>query len=79
MNKKYHVKIIQQGNIQTLLIPPELYFSTSEVTIRSQNGQLIIEPDQKKSLLEVLASLEPWDDNFPDVDEGLLPLDNIEL
>lgn len=79
MNKKYHVKIIQQGNIQTLLIPPELYFSTSEVTIRSQNGQLIIEPDQKKSLLEVLASLEPEDDNFPDVDEGLLPLDDIEL
>ena len=46
-----------------------------------QNGVAIaiISPIQKKSLLQTLSSLEPLDEKFPDVDEGLLPLDDIEL
>jgi len=79
MNIKYHVKLIQEGNTQTLPIPPELNLDTTEVTIRQENGKLIIEPYQNKSLLEVLSTLEPLDEEFPDVDEGLLPLDDIEL
>jgi antitoxin VapB len=46
-----------------------------------QNGIAIaiISPIKKKSLLETLSTLEPLDEEFPDVDEGLLPLDDIEL
>lgn len=79
MKTKYHVKLIHQGNTQTLTIPEELNLPTSEVIIRQEDGKLIIEPYKKKSLLEVLSTLEPLDEEFPDVDEGLLPLDNIEL
>ncbi|NEN88904.1 MAG: type II toxin-antitoxin system Phd/YefM family antitoxin [Okeania sp. SIO3H1] len=39
----------------------------------------IISPVKKKSLLQTLSTLEPLDEEFPDVDEGLLPLDNINL
>jgi antitoxin VapB len=79
MNTEYRVKLIQQGNTQTLPIPPELNLDTTEVTIRQENGKLIIEPYHNKSLLEVLSTLEPLNEEFPDVDEGLLPLDDIEL
>ncbi|MEJ1936643.1 AbrB/MazE/SpoVT family DNA-binding domain-containing protein [Nostoc sp. NIES-2111] len=79
MSTEYHVKLIQQGNIQTLSIPEELTLSTSEVIIRQEDGKLIIEPYKKKSLLEVFANLDDIDEEFPDVDEGLLPLDDIEL
>ncbi|MBW4614514.1 MAG: AbrB/MazE/SpoVT family DNA-binding domain-containing protein [Desmonostoc vinosum HA7617-LM4] len=79
MSTEYHVKLIQQGNIQTLLIPQELTLSTSEVIIRQEDGKLIIEPYKKKSLLEVFANLDDIDEEFPDVDEGLLPLDDIRL
>ncbi|NDJ21837.1 AbrB/MazE/SpoVT family DNA-binding domain-containing protein [Nostoc sp. B(2019)] len=79
MTTEYHVKLIQQGNIQTLSIPEELTLSTSEVIIRQEDGKLIIEPYKKKSLLEVFANLDDIDEDFPDVDEGLLPLDDIEL
>lgn len=79
MSTEYHVKLIQQGNIQTLPIPQELTLSTSEVIIRQEDGKLIIEPYKKKSLLEVFANLDDIDEEFPDVDEGLLPLDDIEL
>lgn len=79
MSNEYHVKLIQQGDIQTLAIPQELTLSTSEVIIRQEGGKLIIEPYKKKSLLEVFANLDDIDEEFPDVDEGLLPLDDIEL
>ncbi|NEQ35542.1 MAG: type II toxin-antitoxin system Phd/YefM family antitoxin [Okeania sp. SIO3I5] len=39
----------------------------------------IISPVKKKSLLQTLSNLEPLDEDFPDIDEGLLPLDDIEL
>jgi len=79
MNTEYHVKLIQTGNIQTLTIPQELTLSTTEVIIRQEDGKLIIEPYKKKSLLETLSTLEPLDEDFADVDEGLLPLDDIEF
>ena len=47
--------------------------------IINHDEKLIIEPVKKKSLLEVLATLEDIDEDFPDIDQGLLPLDNIEL
>jgi len=79
MSTEYHVKLIQQGNIQTLPIPKELTLSTSEVIIRQEEGKLIIEPYKKKSLLEVFTNLDDIDEEFPDVDEGLLPLDDIQI
>jgi len=45
-----------------------------------EGNRLIIEPISKKlGLLAVLAELEPLDEDFPDIDEGLLPLDDIDL
>lgn len=79
MTAKYHVKLIQNGNIQTLSIPKELALSTSEVTICEEAGKLIIEPYQKKSLLEVLATLEDSEEDINISDEDLLPLDDIEI
>ena len=79
MLKEYHVKLIQQGNIQTLLIPIELKITTSSVIIHQEDDKLIIEPLRQKSLLKVLSTLEPLDEDFPDIDEGLLPLDDIEI
>jgi antitoxin VapB len=79
MKTKYHVKLTHQGNTQTLTIPEELNMPTSQVIIRQEGEKLIIEPYNKKSLLEVLSTLEPLDEDFPDIDEGLFPLDDIEL
>ncbi|PAX56119.1 antitoxin [Brunnivagina elsteri] len=79
MKAKYHVKLIQQGNTQTLTIPAELNLKTLQVIIRQEDGKLIIEPDRKKSLIEVLSTLEPLDEDFPDIDLCLLPPDDIEL
>ena len=51
------------------------------VTIHRDGDRLIIEPVRRKTLLEVLAGLEPLgpEDQFPDVDETLLPPEDIGL
>ena len=76
MTTAYKVKLIQKGNTQSLTLPEELNLATTEVTIRQEDDKLIIEPLKKKSLLETFATLEDIEEDFPDVDEGLLPLDN---
>jgi antitoxin VapB len=54
---------------------------TGETLTVIQNGVpfAIISPIHKKSLLATLSTLESLDEDFADVDEGLLPLDDIEL
>ena len=49
------------------------------MVIRKDSERLIIEPFKKGSLLQLLATLEDIDEDFPNVDEGLLPLDDIQF
>ena len=44
--------------------------------MRREDDRLIIEPVKRKGLL---ASLSALDEEFPDTDRDLLPLDDIEL
>ena len=47
--------------------------------MRREDDRLIIEPVRRKGLLATLASLSSLDEDFPDTDRDLLPLDDIEL
>lgn len=64
MSAEYHVKLIQDGNTQTLCIPKEIALSATEVIIRQEGRKLIIEPFKKRSLLEVLATLEDSEEDI---------------
>ncbi len=76
MQSEYHVQLIQQGNNQIVTIPQELNLSTKEVTIRQEEGKLIIEPYQKKSLLAVFATLDDIDEDFPEIEDEPFSLDD---
>ena len=45
--------------------------------MRKEGDRLIIEPTQPKSLLGVLATLQPLDETFPPIPES--PVDPVEL
>ena len=61
----------------------------NEAVIRREGGKLIIEPAKPQyekgsaaallAALDEMAKLEPIDEEFPNVDEGLLPLDDIDF
>ena len=70
-----HLSLLQDGEEQVLTIPQEFALSSTEVLLRKEGTRLIIEPISSSSLLSLLATLEDIPENFPNVDEGLLPLD----
>jgi len=77
MQKK--VSLFKNGRNQAIRIPREFELEGSEAIIRKEGSRLIIEPIIKGKLLSLLATLEPIDESFPDVDRELLPLDDIVL
>jgi antitoxin VapB len=74
-----HVRLFRNGRNQALRIPREFELEGDEAVLRKEGARLIIEPVRKGRLLAVLASLEPLEETFPDVDEDLPPLDDVEL
>ena len=72
--------LFRNGRNQALRIPKVFELPGEEVLIHREGNRLIIEPILKqRGLLATLAELEPLDEELPDVDEGLLPLDDIDL
>ena len=61
-------------------IPKGFELPGDEVMVHRERDRLIIEPITRKcGLLALLAELEPLDDDIPERDETLLPLDDIDL
>ena len=79
MPSKRKVRLFRNGRNQALRIPREFELEGNEATIHKDGERLIVEPVSTDGLLALLATLEPIDDTFPDVDETLPPLDDVEL
>jgi antitoxin VapB len=79
MQNSRHVSLLTSGQDQVLTIPHEFALSGTEVLLRKEGHRLIIEPIPPSSLLSLLTTLQDITDNFPNIDEGLLPLDDITL
>lgn len=72
-----HVKLFKNGRNQAVRIPREFELPGEDAIMRKEGDRLIIEPTQPKSLLAVLATLAPLDEEFPSIPE--LPVDPVEL
>ena len=64
---------------QIVILPKGFELPEGEVTIREQDGALIIE--RRKTLIEALDQMEPLtEEEWPDItDDDLLPLRDIKL
>lgn len=74
-----HVRLFRNGRNQALRIPREFELEGDEAIIRREGDCLIVQPLGTGGLLEALSRLRPLDEAFPDVDESLPPLDEIDL
>jgi len=79
MQSERHVRLFRNGRNQALRIPREFELEGDEAIIHKEGDRLIVEPVRKGKLLALLATLEPLEETFPDIDETLLPLDDVEL
>lgn len=83
-----HVRLFKNGANQAVRIPKEFELPGKDAIMRREGNRLIIELQEKPArgtaaallaALEEIRKLGPSEDEFPDVDEGLLPLDDIVL
>jgi len=79
MHTECHVRLFKNGQSQALLIPKAFKLPGNEAVITKEKDRLIIKPVKRPSLLSLLKTLESIDEDFPETDEGLLPLDDIEI
>ncbi|MDJ0896318.1 MAG: AbrB/MazE/SpoVT family DNA-binding domain-containing protein [Alphaproteobacteria bacterium] len=75
--RERHVRLFKNGRNQAVRIPREFELPGDEAIMRKEDDRLIIEPAKPKTLLAVLATLQPLDEEFPPMPE--LPADPVEL
>ena len=74
-----HVRLFRNGRNQAVRIPKHFELDGDEAIIRKEGNRLILEPVKKGGLLALLEKLKPLSDAFPDIDESLLPLKDVEI
>ena len=74
-------KLFRNNKAQAVRIPADFELPGDRVLIHRDGAQLIIEPVTRKNVLLVLAELQPLgrEDQFPEIDDSLLPPRDVEL
>ena len=69
MIRERPVKLFRNGRNQAVRIPREFELPGTDAIMRKEGDRLVIEPAQPISLLALLSTLEPIDEDFPPVPE----------
>ena len=72
MNVVKIAQVFNNGRSRAIRIPKEFEFEADQVEIcMNENGDLVVHPVKRKSLLELLASLEPLseEDWMPEIED----------
>ena len=66
-----HVKLFRNGRNQAVRIPREFELPGEDATMRREGDELIIKAAPRKSLLDILDTLEDIDERFPEIPDPL--------
>ena len=64
-----HVKLFKNGRNQAVRIPREFELPGDDAIMRKDGDKLIIEPAPPRSLLALLASFQPLEEQLPSIPE----------
>lgn len=67
MPPERRVRLFRNGRNQVVRIPREFQLPGKEAVIRKQGSRLIVESIAPKSLLEVLGTLSPLEEEFSEI------------
>lgn len=77
MSTTRQIKIIRLGDRQTIELPPEFELPGDEVVLYKDGDNIILRPVKSLSLIEYLDTLEPMEEDFPEIED--LPLDDVDI
>ena len=70
MQTERHVRLFRNGRNQAVRIPREFELEGNEAIIRKEGNRLIIEPvSQPNKLISILKTLDPINEEFPEIDD----------
>lgn len=75
-------RLFRNNRSQAVRIPAEFEFPGNRVLIHKEGNKLIIEPEPRSALIDILKGLAPLppEDQLPDdLDATLLPLKTVQL
>lgn len=67
MTVERRVSLFRNGRNQAVRIPRDMALPGTEAILTKDGDRLILEPARPASLLALLATLEPIDDDFPPI------------
>ena len=70
MSPERRVKLLKIGRNQAVRIPRAFELPGNDAIIRKQGEKLIIEPVRPQSVLQLLATLKPLDEDFPPIGDA---------
>ena len=79
MTDSRHVRLFRNGRNQAVRIPVEFELPGDEAVMHRDGDRLVIQPVRKRGLLALLDTMEPFTEEFPDIDASLPPLRDIKL
>jgi antitoxin VapB len=77
MNAPRHVKLFKNGRSQAVRIPREFELPGVDAIMRKEGDRIILEPAPARSLLAVLKTWEPLDEDFGPIED--LPPDAVDF
>lgn len=77
MSEARQVKLFRNGRNQAVRIPREFELPGEDAVMRREGSRLILEPSAPRTLLDVLATLDDLDEDFPPIED--LPTDPVDL
>lgn len=69
MGNERHVKLFRNGRSQAVRIPKEFELPGTDAVLRKEGKRLVLEPAPKMTLADLLRTLEPIDEPFPEIDD----------
>ena len=73
------VRLFRNGRNQALRIPRDMELEGGEALVHREGDRLIVQPVRRGKLVSLLAKLQPIEETFPDVDDGLPAPDDVTL
>jgi len=77
METERHVRLFRNGRNQALRIPRDMELPGRDAILRKEGPRLVVEPVARPSLLAVLATLKPLDEDFPRIESR--PAEPVDL
>ena len=69
MSRQRHVKLFRNGRNQAVRIPVEFELPGDEAIMHRDGDRLVIEPVRKRGLVALLKSMQPLQEEFPEIDD----------